>query len=87
VLATDAKPRVQSPMKNFPDGWITWTPTLDPRKSVTLGDVLRDVSARDYRSFDRARHKGRINVVFADGHVNAYQINERDLDNVYLLAR
>jgi prepilin-type N-terminal cleavage/methylation domain-containing protein/prepilin-type processing-associated H-X9-DG protein len=91
MLATDGIPRPQKPIRGFPDGWALWTPTLAPTESISLGMALRPPSSfppvSDAQSFDRRRHRERINVVFADGHVSSYQITERDLSSVYLLVK
>lgn len=82
------------------DGWQVWTPikaTADEmNKAVPLGGALAGVPAlggiqggtqtvTDPYSFDLLRHKGRLNIVFADGHVETRKINKKDLDTVYLL--
>ena len=90
VLATDARPSDEASYRGF-DGWILWTPTSNPTRTVTLGDVLETSTgesvASDPTRFDRVRHRGRINIVFADGHVATYSITKRDLARAYLIAR
>jgi prepilin-type processing-associated H-X9-DG protein/prepilin-type N-terminal cleavage/methylation domain-containing protein len=90
MLFSDANRRPGAASGGFLDGWICWTPTYDPRASIPFGDVLKHAMERKSESpmmFDRARHKGRINIAFADGHVATYRIDQRDLNNVYFIAR
>lgn len=79
------------------DGVQMWTPLVrDAQAPCTLGNALAGVPSlggvagttslvQDYRSFDLRRHKGSLNVLFADGHVESRRINKADLDSVYLL--
>jgi prepilin-type processing-associated H-X9-DG protein len=78
------------------ENWLTWTPKLDKDPNdppyVTLADALNSTGqpsdkARDKGNFDTKRHKGKMNIVFADGHVQAYSITTEDLSNVYLLPQ
>jgi prepilin-type N-terminal cleavage/methylation domain-containing protein/prepilin-type processing-associated H-X9-DG protein len=90
MLISDAQRRPNQAIQGFPDGWICWTPTPAPRESVPFGDVLGNVFTRhaeDSSMFDKSRHKGRINIGFADGHVGTNMINEKDLSSVYLIVR
>ena len=75
VLYSDAKLR-SSPAASFmPDPWLVWTPALTSTGPVTLADALdNNGKALDAYSFDRIRHRGRMNIAFADGHVAAYRI-------------
>jgi prepilin-type processing-associated H-X9-DG protein len=89
VLFTDAKPRQGRAYDFMPDGWITWTPTNLPRGGVPLANALKVVNeniAREKSSFDLVRHNKRMNIVFADGHVSSYMIEDRALTDVYLIA-
>jgi prepilin-type processing-associated H-X9-DG protein len=53
---------------------------------ITLADALTgDSLAGDPQNFDRIRHQGKINVGFADGHVETHTISPKDLANIYLL--
>jgi prepilin-type processing-associated H-X9-DG protein/prepilin-type N-terminal cleavage/methylation domain-containing protein len=88
VLLTDGVPRKERALAWFPDPWICWTPALDSSGPVSLGDVLaRNGRAVDAASFDFRRHRGRINVSFADGHVAALNLTEADLSKAMLLTR
>lgn len=66
--------------------WITFiNNTKNP--PVTLADAfLQNGKAGDKKNFDMHRHKGKINLLFFDGHAETRVINARDLQNVYLLA-
>jgi prepilin-type processing-associated H-X9-DG protein/prepilin-type N-terminal cleavage/methylation domain-containing protein len=58
-----------------------------PTGPVTLADALSgDSLAGDPQNFDPIRHQGKINVGFADGHVETHVISVKDLANIYLLA-
>jgi prepilin-type processing-associated H-X9-DG protein len=39
------------------------------------------------QNFDLKRHKGKINIVFVDGHCETRKINIKDLSDVYILPR
>lgn len=92
LLASDAKPSDKASYRGF-DGWILWRPTPDPQQTITLGDVLNEAAgggerlAYDATSFDRVRHRGKINIAYADGHVGTHVIAQRELARTYLLAR
>jgi prepilin-type processing-associated H-X9-DG protein/prepilin-type N-terminal cleavage/methylation domain-containing protein len=86
ALITDAKPRSQPANAAINLPWILWTPSLTSHNEVTLADALAgNGKAVDADMFDKQRHKDRINVGFADGHVETKLISEKDLDRVYLL--
>src|SRR5262249_17485426 len=86
VFLADGQPRPREPddsFPTFPHGWVTWTP-LDTKGSVTLADAWLDRTRANNRTgskdnFDPFRHRGRINVLFLDGHVESLLLNERDL--------
>jgi len=69
---------------------------LTKKPPVTMADALlgatgnwspsATILAADPACFDTKRHHGIINVAFCDGHVEARQINSRDLAKIYLLA-
>ena len=86
VLFSDGKPRASPAYSWFADGWICWTPSLTLTGPVTLADALQN-NGRALRAdmFDLLRHKNRINIAFADGHVQTMQINANDLQQAYLL--
>jgi prepilin-type processing-associated H-X9-DG protein len=86
VLFTDARPR-KAPdpaLFGFQDPWITWSPKV--AATCSLGDVmLENGKAVDRTMFDPYRHKNRVNVAFADAHVEALNITAMDLSKAYLL--
>lgn len=97
VLMTDGKPRTSPPepgiYPSFNDGWIVWTPR-DPigetgamlRRGIALGEALATNPGVDSaQSFDTRRHRGRINIVFVDGHVETRRITQKDLSGVWIL--
>jgi prepilin-type processing-associated H-X9-DG protein len=73
---------------NYP--WIMMTPALDATPPpITLADVLEGngkITTLRAR-LDPRRHQGRMNVVFADGHVEAIAIGPGTLSRVCLAAR
>jgi prepilin-type processing-associated H-X9-DG protein len=94
VLLTDGVRRPDPPapgaFTGFRDGWQVWTPNdfniVRPTQGVPLSGALQNfptVSARS--NFDFRRHKGKVNIAFADGHVETRSINTRDLANVWIL--
>jgi prepilin-type N-terminal cleavage/methylation domain-containing protein/prepilin-type processing-associated H-X9-DG protein len=85
VMFTDAKGRNKaSGLLNDP--WICWTPSLTSTGPVTLADaLLGNGKVHDKASFDHHRHRGKINVAFADGHVSTMRITVGDLSSAYLL--
>jgi prepilin-type N-terminal cleavage/methylation domain-containing protein/prepilin-type processing-associated H-X9-DG protein len=91
VLIADGQPRPEPAVTwgSDPGGWVLWTPT-DPNGVVTLADAWLDRTRSTTRTlskdnFDPYRHKGRMNVAFIDGHVEALQMNERDLAGAVLI--
>lgn len=93
VLFAEAKRRPKRAYQFMEDGWICWTPDYSIGESagtgpVTLGDVLAGNGKGDDASmFDRTRHKGKMNVVYADGHVELKRIEKGDLSRSFLLLR
>ncbi|HEX8916347.1 MAG TPA: prepilin-type N-terminal cleavage/methylation domain-containing protein [Humisphaera sp.] len=88
VLFTDAVPRPTPGDALMARGWLTWTPTLDGTGPATLGDALANTGrASAPENFDKVRHRGRINAVFADGHAETLPITKGALDRVYLVRR
>jgi prepilin-type N-terminal cleavage/methylation domain-containing protein/prepilin-type processing-associated H-X9-DG protein len=86
ALITDAKPRKQPANYQINLPWMLWTPSLSSQHQVTLADaMLGNGKALDRDMFDHQRHKGRINIGFADGHVETKIIAVKELENVYLL--
>jgi prepilin-type processing-associated H-X9-DG protein/prepilin-type N-terminal cleavage/methylation domain-containing protein len=87
VLFADAVPRPGPAASFIPQGWLTWTPSLDGTGAATLGDALAgDGRADAPQNFDLPRHGRRLNAVFADGHVEALPIEKGALDRAYLVA-
>jgi prepilin-type processing-associated H-X9-DG protein len=88
VLFSDAKRVPVGPTNWMPDGMITWRTdwTIDRfPKRHTLGDAFRPhTGVLDKRMFDNVRHKNKLNVAFADGHVSLLRIEPGDLDNAVL---
>lgn len=85
ALLTDGKRR-KTPAPPLSDGYITWAPHLTSKKAAPLSATLDgSLLVTDSTSFDRLRHKNKLNVLFADGHVETREINVKDLANVYLL--
>lgn len=86
MLFADALPRTSAPVPGFNMGWICFTPQLEPSGPVTLGDAFAgNGRAENAESFDLNRHKGRMNVAFADGHVETVEITKESLDRIYLI--
>jgi prepilin-type processing-associated H-X9-DG protein/prepilin-type N-terminal cleavage/methylation domain-containing protein len=55
---------------------------------ITLADALKGNSkAGDSPSFDRLRHRGKLNVLFCDGHAETLPVSPAGLKSVYLLAQ
>jgi len=87
VLFTDAVPRTTAADPIMPFGWITWTPKLDAVGPVTLGDAFANNGKADSpEGFDLERHRKKMNIVFADGHVEAFEISEGSLSHAYLTS-
>lgn len=77
VLFTDGKRRTGAAAGYFPDGWLTWAPAFasKPTESVSLASAVDgSLYASDESSFDNARHKDKINIAFADGHVETRRL-------------
>jgi prepilin-type processing-associated H-X9-DG protein len=71
-------------------GWVTFVnkvPTLPQYLPITLADALADnTKAGDAKSFDKFRHRGKINVLYFDGHAETLNLNVRDLSRSFLAA-
>ncbi|HEX8523809.1 MAG TPA: prepilin-type N-terminal cleavage/methylation domain-containing protein [Tepidisphaeraceae bacterium] len=86
VLFTDAKLRDAAASGWAKDPWIAWTPALDSRGVVTLADaLLGNEKASDKSMFDLKRHRGKICVSFADGHVEVVKIESGALKGSWLV--
>lgn len=73
------------------DPWMLFRPAITSIGPVTLADVLaknsKVVPVTQSAQFDLKRHKNKMNVVFADGHVELLRIEPGDLSRVYLVPR
>jgi prepilin-type N-terminal cleavage/methylation domain-containing protein/prepilin-type processing-associated H-X9-DG protein len=88
MLLADANPRNSQPyVAEDPNSWMLWN---DGDNDCTMGDWYRvcigkgNKGAGDKELLDQHRHKGRIIVGFADGHVDNLLLSEGDLDKVSL---
>ena len=86
MLLSDAAPRGPSFVAEDPDSWMLWN---DGDVDCTMGDWYRQILGKppakttgDPRLLDKNRHRGRIMVAFADGHVDNVKISEGDLDKI-----
>ena len=74
---------------NFIDrgmGWMTFV-NESAVAPITLADALAgNDKAGDPESFDRLRHRGKINLVYFDGHAETCRITPGELKNAHLLA-
>jgi prepilin-type processing-associated H-X9-DG protein len=81
MLVTDGAPRGG-------DGAGNWQIYYDHDTNCTLGDVLRNAGSPkdcgDPQLFDKNRHRGRLMVGFADGHVDNVVIEAGTLDKISL---
>jgi len=91
VLIADGQPRGNRGMTSGIDltSWVLWTPT-DPDGVVTLSDAWLDQTRANVRTaskdnFEPARHKGRINVGFLDGHVETLPLTAEALSGAVLI--
>jgi prepilin-type N-terminal cleavage/methylation domain-containing protein/prepilin-type processing-associated H-X9-DG protein len=88
MLLADAAPRGATFTAEDPNSWMLWNAgDLD----CTMGDWYRQClslppvkGAGDVRLLDQNRHKGRIMVGFADGHVDNVLLSAGDLDKISL---
>lgn len=72
-----------------PGGAYNWGTFINKRAAppVTLADALANNRiAGDTPNFDRSRHRGKMNILFCDGHAETRDINSSELQNVFLLA-
>lgn len=68
--------------------WIIFRPSYNTTGPVTLADALQNnFSVYSGAGFDKIRHRGKMNVGYADGHVSLSNITMADLKKVYLLPR
>lgn len=93
LLLTDGQRRQTQASANIADGFQVWTPRNTGIKyydtilrSIHLGEAFNATPAvTDAQSFDRKRHKDRLNILYVDGHVDSRQITARDLTSVLVL--
>lgn len=73
----------------YPDPAIVFRPTIALNGPVTLADALEKNIQKvgPVAQFDTKRHRGKLNVAFADGHVETLRIDSGDLKKVYLLPK
>ena len=86
MLLSDAAPRGPGFNYEDPNSWMLWN---DGDVDCTMGDWYRQVLGKppakttgDPRLLDKNRHRGRMIIAFADGHVGNLMITEGDLDKV-----
>lgn len=87
VLFTDANRVPVGAFNWMLDGWITWKPDwVIGFGRQTLGDAFApgEPPVKDKRMFDRLRHKDKMNIAFADGHVSLFRIEEKELRQAIL---
>ena len=88
MLLSDAAPRGPTFVDELPDSWMLFN---DADPDTTMGDWYRQILGKppvkitgDPHLLDKNRHRGRIMVAFADGHVANVLISEGDLDKISL---
>jgi prepilin-type N-terminal cleavage/methylation domain-containing protein/prepilin-type processing-associated H-X9-DG protein len=88
MLLADAAPRGPTFSAEDPSSWMLWN---DADVDTTMGDWYREVLGKpvtkfagDVRLLDKNRHRGRIMVGFADGHVDNVLLSEGALDKISL---
>ena len=86
LLFADAKPRGSGYSSENPDSWMLFN---DSDVDATLGDWLKGAlninphkNTGDADLIDRNKHKGRMIVAFADGHVENLKMDVGTLDRV-----
>jgi prepilin-type processing-associated H-X9-DG protein len=91
MLFCDAKLSKLPPLTpfNLQCPWIMMAPALSSTGPVTMADVLaQNAQVEPYRAeIDTRRHKGKMNICFADGHVEFITIGTGELERIYLLAK
>ena len=88
MLLADAAPRGPVFSAEDPNSWMLWN---DGGFNCTMGDWYRyavgkgaDKGAGDKELLDKNRHKGRMIVGFADGHVDNVLLSDGVLDKISL---
>jgi prepilin-type N-terminal cleavage/methylation domain-containing protein/prepilin-type processing-associated H-X9-DG protein len=86
MLLADAAPRGPTFVAEDPNSWMLYN---DSDTDTTMGDWYRQILGKppvrntgDPRLLDKNRHRGRIMVGFADGHVDNVLIEEGALDKI-----
>jgi prepilin-type N-terminal cleavage/methylation domain-containing protein/prepilin-type processing-associated H-X9-DG protein len=86
MLIADAAPRGPTFVAEDPNSWMLFN---DGDRDTTMGDWYRQILGKppvkntgDPRLLDKNRHRGRIVVGFADGHVDNVLLSEGDLDKI-----
>jgi prepilin-type processing-associated H-X9-DG protein/prepilin-type N-terminal cleavage/methylation domain-containing protein len=70
----------------YPFGGLFWMPTTGSTRTVTLSSAIDGSSLLGYEtSFDSIRHRRKVNIGFADGHVEVRDITVNDLKNVMVI--
>jgi prepilin-type N-terminal cleavage/methylation domain-containing protein/prepilin-type processing-associated H-X9-DG protein len=86
VLFTDGNPVNTPATSQFNDGWQVWSPILTSARIVSLANALDGSTfLKDQTNFDYARHKNKINIIFADGHAETRNIKIADLSTAYCI--
>lgn len=79
------------PRNYYPGGWLTFFSHV---VGGTLNDAYFDQNAGDFSMFDRYRHHGKINILYADGHADTrdlpavtatYTAGAGPLSDVYIM--
>jgi len=87
VMFTDGVVRNTAADSMIAMGWMTWTPSLDGPGAATLADALANSArAGSAENFDPGRHNGKLNALFADGHVETLKVEADALRQAYLVA-
>lgn len=82
-----SRPRGSATFADSSMGWMSFV-NLVASPQLTLADALQENGrVSDARSFDRVRHRERINVMFFDGHAETLRITPADLRNAAILAQ
>lgn len=91
MLFSDAKRRFNRAYQFMEDGWICWSPDYSIDGGPTpLSEALKpagQAKVLDRSMFDYTRHRKKMNVAFADGHVELVAIEEGALSKVLVLPK
>jgi prepilin-type processing-associated H-X9-DG protein len=87
-LAADGKRTPTGDVNSPAGGWLLISNIATDTKPVTLADAFSNTGRADGPdAFDAIRHRGRINAVFVDGHVETVRVEAGDLARVFVLVR